>query len=361
MDEVRSLAHELGRPAIMVTSLTGFAAHLGMLGRAEGALDVAEEARGMLHDGMGPGETFSVETCHAYWLAVAGRLPQALGAFDRIVERSGGDPHVGRELIGYSPLLWAEFMRAWMLAQLGRFDECWPRLERAIRMAREHAAQENLGWALGGPSLCAYLARGTSRVPVTDVRRACVEGVEIAEAVGSRFSQIFASYNLAVAHFVSGDYGASEERYTEALAQARGAGTALDWQSLHLAVFADACLARGDAEGAISKAREGIAAADAGGAWFQAALARTALVDALVRADAPEQAVTAVISEARELVRKSGGDSLLPRLREAEARFAGGDDRTILEAGLREAEAMYRAMGAPDPADRLAKEPGLGL
>ena len=358
LDEARSLAHELGRPAAIATALTGLAAHLGVLGRAEAALELAAEARGMLNHGMDPGETFSVECAHTYWLAVAGRVRQALEGFDRIVDLSGGDPQVGRELIGYSPLIWAEGLAGWMLAQAGRFDECWPRAERAIRMAREHSAQENLGWALGGLSQCAYLARGTSRVPVTDLRRACLEGVEIADAAGSRYSQIVASSNLAVAFFVNGDCGASEERFTETLAQAQGAGTALDWQGNSLAVFADACLARGDAEAAISKAREAIEFADAGGAWFQAALGRAALADALVRAGAPEPAVAAVIAEARELVRKSGGDSLLPRLREAEARLAGRNGRTILEAGLREAEAMYRAMAAPDPADRLAQELG---
>jgi hypothetical protein len=165
-----------------------------------------------------------------------------------------------------------------------------------------------------------------------------------------------ASFHFAIALFLNRDYGASEERFTEALAQARGAGTGLDWQGYYLAVFADAGLARGDAVAAIAKAREGIAAADAGGAWFQAALARTVLADALVHADAPEHEIAAVITEARELVRKSGGDSLLPRLREAEARLAGRSDRTILATGLREAEAMYRAMGAPDPAERLARE-----
>ena len=65
-----------------------------------------------------------------------------------------------------------------------------------------------------------------------------------------------------------------------------------------------------------------------------------------------------MIAEARELVRKSGGNWLLPRLREAEARLAGRDDRAILQAGLRDAKAMYRTMGAPDPADRLAEELG---
>lgn len=99
-------------------------------------------------------------------------------------------------------------------------------------------------------------------MPFTDLRRACLEAVEIAEAVGSRFSQIMASNQLAISYFVNGNYEASEERFTEALAQARDAGTGLDWQSFCLAVFADSCLARGDTEAAIAKAREGIEAAD---------------------------------------------------------------------------------------------------
>jgi adenylate cyclase len=360
LDEGRSLAQELGRPSAMAVPLAGFAGQPGQLGRAEAALQVAEEAKGMLNDGMDRGETITVEWTHAYWLLVAGRLPQALEALDHIVELSGGDPQVGRELAGFSPLIWAEMVARRTLAQAGGFDACWRRAERAIRMARDHGEQENLGWALGSISFSAYLARGTSLVPVPDVRRAALEGVEIAEAGGSRFSQIMASFNLAIAFFLNGDYGASQERFTEALAEARGAGTGLDWQGYYLAVFADSCLARGDAAAAIAKAREGIAAADAGGAWFQAALARAVLVDALVHADAAEHEIAAVVTEARELVRKSGGNSLLPRLRESEARLAGRNDRTILASGLREAEAMYRAMGAPDPADRLARELAVG-
>ncbi|HEY2774003.1 MAG TPA: adenylate/guanylate cyclase domain-containing protein [Candidatus Binatia bacterium] len=357
MDEVRALAQELGRPAIMVTSLTGISGHLGMLGRAEAALERAEEARAMLRDDTGPGETFSVETAHAYWLGVAGRIPRAIEELERVAELTGGDPEVGRELIGYSPLIWAEHCRGWMRAQTGRFDECWPQVEHAIAMAREHGALENLGWALGILSHCAYLA-GTSRAPATDVRRACLEGVEIFEAGGSRFSKITASNNLATAHFLNGDYREAEDRLTEGIAQARAAGTALEWLGFNLAVFADSRLARGDVEAAIAKAQEAIDTSDAGGAWFQSAVARAVLADALVEIGAAEHEVTPVIAEARELVRKSGGNSLLPRLRAAEARLAGRDDRKALEAGLREAESMYRAMGAPDAADRLARELG---
>ncbi len=201
MEEARSLAQELGRPSAIAGALSGFATYLGVLGRAEAALELAKEARGMLNDGMDLGETFQVETSHGYWLFVAGRIPQALEAFDHIVELTGGDPQVGRELVSFSPLIWAKHLTAWALAQAGRFDQCWPRAERAIRMAREHGAQENLGWALGVPPVCAYLARGTSRVPATNLRRACLEGVEIAEAVGNRYSQITASFFLAAAFF----------------------------------------------------------------------------------------------------------------------------------------------------------------
>ena len=60
----------------------------------------------------------------------------------------------------------------------------------------------------------------------------------------------------------------------------------------------------------------------------------------------------------RSVVHRAWDNSLLPRLREAEARLAGRNDRAALVAGLRDAEAMYRAMGAPDPADRLVAELG---
>jgi tetratricopeptide (TPR) repeat protein len=276
--------------------------------------------------------------------------------FDEIIALSGGDPQVGRELCGYSPLIAAEQCAAWAQAQTGRFDACWPRAARAIRLAREQGIKENLGWALGTLANSAYLAQGTSRVPVPDLIRAALEAVDIAEAVGSRYSQIIASSHLATAYLVSGDYAASVAGFTACLANARSFGTALETEAQNLAMLADACAARGDHEAAVRYAREGIAVADAGGAWFQSAQTRAALIDALVGADGPEPEVADLLDEARELVRKSGGNGLLPRLRESEARLVGRRDRAALAVGLRAAEAMYRAMGTPDPADRLVRE-----
>jgi class 3 adenylate cyclase/tetratricopeptide (TPR) repeat protein len=358
LNEGRALAHELGRPAAVASLLLGVASHHGVLGRVQEALEVAEECVALADDTLDRGELIALETAPAYWRLVAGRLPDALAALERFAERTAGDVYAGRELVGYSPLIWAEGLIAFALAQAGRFDECWPRLAGALRLAREHGMQENLGWALGTQASCAYFARGPSGAPVRDLSQTAGEAIEIAGAVGSRYSQILASSHLAFALFLNGEYADCEERVTEGLTLARESGTALDWQPQTFALLADARLALGNSDGAITAAHEGIELADAHGAWFQGALARTVLSEALVQAGTPEEAVAAVIAAARELVRKSGGDSLLPRLREAEARLAGRNDRTILIAGLREAEAMYGAMGAPDPADRLAQEIG---
>jgi len=355
LDQGRVLARELGRPAAVANLLPGVGAQLGVVGRAQEALEVAQEAAALVDETLGPAEVIAVDVATSYWGLTAGRIPESLAVLDRIVERTGGDPQLGREIVGFSPLVWAEQVGAIALAQAGRFDEYRPRVARALRQAREHALQENLGWALGMLSSVGYLESATSGA--ADMLRAAAQAVEIADAVGSRYSQITASSNLAAASLLNGDYAACEERLLDCLATGRESGTGLDWHGQMLAMLADARLARGNGDGAIAAAREGVAVADAGGAWFQAVQARAALVDALVRTGAPDEAVAALIAEARELVRKSGGNSLLPRLREAEARLAR-HDLAALTAGLREAAAMYRAMGAPDPADRLTRELG---
>jgi class 3 adenylate cyclase len=356
LSESRLLAQELGRPSAIAASLASYAVHETMNGHVGKGLGIAEEAVALVDDGLTTDEIFWVEVTHGYCCQVAGHVPQCMEACQRLVRRAGGDPHAGRAIVGFSPLIWAEWVIGWMLAQGGRFDACWPHVERARQWAREHGDQEQLTFTLTFPSACAYLSGGAPRGPLADLLRASLEAVEVAEAIGNTYSQLWGSAALGMTYFLKGDHGASEEHLRDALAQARSAGTGLDYEALFLAVFADSCLARGDVQAAISKAREAINAADSGGAWFQGALARAALIDALVRSSAPESEIKAVIAAARELVHKSGGNSLLPRLLEAEARLDGRSDRSALQAGLRAAEAMYRAMGAPDPADRLIKE-----
>ncbi len=225
LDEGRALARELRRPAAVANLLVGVAGHYGVLGRAQAALDVATECAGLVDHTLGRGEILAIDVTTAYWSLVAGRIRDALVVLDRIVDRTEGDPRVGREIVSFSPLVWAEQVSAIALAQAGRFDECWPRMDRALRLAREHAMQENLAWVLGTPSIVGYFGRGTSGAVVPDLLRAAAEAVEIAAAVGTRYSQITASSNLAFASLLSGEYAACEERLTDCLASGRQAGT----------------------------------------------------------------------------------------------------------------------------------------
>src|SRR5205823_5617775 len=149
LDQGRVLARELGRPAAVANLLPGVGAQLGVVGRVQEALEVAQEAAALVDDTLGPAEIIAIEVATSYWGLTAGRIPESRGVFDRIVKRTGGDPHVGRDIVAFSPLVWAEQVGAIALAQSGRFDEYRPRVARAIRLAREHALQENLGWALG--------------------------------------------------------------------------------------------------------------------------------------------------------------------------------------------------------------------
>jgi hypothetical protein len=298
----------------------------------------------------------AIDGARTYLFLVGGRLSLALDGFQRIIDHCDNDPDAARGLTGYSPLIWAHTLIASALAQSGRFDECWSHSARAIWLAREHHAEENQVWALGNPGMQAYLARGTSGIPVPDMRAAAIESVDCASRVGTRYVELFAPMYLATALSFSEDFAASERLFAETFDLARASRTALDWQSFFMAVCADSCLARGDTEAAMAKAREGIALADAGGLWFQSALTRAALIDAMVHANAPADEIKTIIVEARELITRSGGNSLLPRLREAEVRVLFRAEPPRLAAGLREAEAMYRAMGTPDPADRLARE-----
>lgn len=358
LDEARSLANELGRPQAVAIALSGFANHSGVRGDVRQAVAVVSEAREMIDDSTEPSAWFPIALSTGYWSFVAGSLLPAIETFERIIDRAGDDPHIGREMVGHSPLIFAETLRAIALAQAGRFDESWAGLERAIQLAREHDAKENLVWALGTLPSLTYLARGTLHTSADESLRVSLEAVDLAERAGSQYTQIVVSCYLATSQFMAGDYAACEERFTDALGRARSAQNAMELESFYAAVLADTHLALGDRQKAAAAAREAADGAEKCGTRFHSALARTVLVDALIEDGAPAEDIEVVFAEARELVEQTGGKSLLPRLREAEARLAGRADQAALVSGLREAEQMYRAIGAPDPADRIAMEIG---
>ncbi len=363
LDETRSLAHRLGRPEEMAVPLAGFALSRGVRGQGETVLELATEALGMLDDRVRLAEDLYVRILHSWSLLLFGNLVDCMAANNDIIERSGADPAVGREISRMSPWIWAENYQARVLATRGDFNLAWIHADRAIKAAAEHDRNDNFVLAVAGAGMCAYLAGGFSNAQVADLPANIVKALELAESLGNRNVLSTAIHALAIIQLLEGDAHLAEASIREAIHDAETAGTGLEWLGMMVPVLVDACLARGDVEAAIQSARDAVTYTDAGGFRFQSALCRAALVDALVAdalvtGGAPMQEVAALIAQARAIVAATGGNGLLPRLLEAEVRLAARKDTAALRPGLVEAESMYRVMGAIGHADRLVRELG---
>jgi tetratricopeptide (TPR) repeat protein len=357
LNDARLLARQLGKPSAVAVAIASFATvPLTIGGRMGEALKYTEEALGLLNDDTPDADRITIEVHHSHTLRAAGRHDQALKSFERVSRLACGNPQFGRELIGFSPLCWAEIFKSAVLASTGKFDEWRTVHGNALHLLRLHNEREMTCRAQIEQILGSYLARITFVASGRDLRPIALEALHVAEATNNQHFQVLSSLALGVAHFLMGEFQACEEQISMFLQVARTEKNPLDHESYYVSVTADSCLARGDTPAAIDNAREAIGIAHKSDAWFQSALAYTIMADALARSGAPQAEVSTAIAQAHEFVQRSGGNSLLPRLRESEARLAGRTDRAAMIAGLREAETMWRTMGAPDPAERLAKE-----
>jgi hypothetical protein len=141
---------------------------------------------------------------------------------------------------------------------MGRFDLCWPIFERSIRLAREHNQREMIGAALLFTVISAYYGGGGSQAPMSDLRQAALEAIEIFERIDNPVLKRAASLSLARALYLNGDYAGCEAHLTEGLASASEVGAAGDW----LVVLAESCLARGDIRASVANAKKAVPLVD---------------------------------------------------------------------------------------------------
>jgi len=242
------------------------------------------------------------------------------------------------------------------LAITGYAKESRRHHEHALRHAREQDDNEMKIWIFWNMCRAAYITQDISNSPVRDFRGESAKIMELAGDLTSVYTQLLGTLGLAISCFIGESYAECEELLRGLLVRADETGTALEVGGLVRSVLADSFLAHGDIENALRYAKEGVEVSRKMDAQDQYAHALAVLVDALVRTKADAATVAPLIADARRHVEKSGGRMALPRLREAEARIDGRNNRATLLTGLREAQAMWRAMGAQDPVDRLAKE-----
>ena len=311
------------------------------------------EAWALLEPGMDKLDALMVGTVRGWAQTATGCFAEALATFDEFLALAGGDTRL--ESNGLRSAVYGEYFGAHCMAALGRFDACWPRLNRGMRLARESGSPDDFNFSINTSVMSAFLAGGATGTGLPDLVQMSLECVEAADPQNLNTS-LHAQLYLGTAHFLAGNPEAADTVMAAGLAHIQVAGTTLEWSSFYSAIHADTCRALGDIERACAQARAGIEFADNGGFRFQAALCRAALADALIIARAPVGEVEAVIAEIRLAIEETGGKSLLPRLQEIEVRLDARADPDVLIPGLLKVEARYRSMGALGHAERLTWE-----
>jgi adenylate cyclase len=319
----------------------------GMVGAVREALDHSLEAQ-RLAQGIGALE-FAVSVGVPYWMSLLGDTKVAIEFVTDAIERVGEDYELGREVIGFSSLIWSKMFLAQVLVENGRVDEARPLLDHALQLAREHDDVESLGWCHNDYAWLEYFS-GDVRDGLAHSRT----GVEISERTHSAFSRV-TSYNLlGCAHVVRGDWVEAIEAEEEGLRIMRDTRTGLQYEPLSLAVVAEAQLGLGDAEEACRTARRAAETAARYEMRGYEGLSRLILGRALLRSRATEAR-----AELERALGLAGDDfvAIVPRIHEALGELADlHDGDRAGEAQLREALRGYDQIGATGYARRLREQ-----
>jgi tetratricopeptide (TPR) repeat protein len=211
-----------------------------------------------------------------YWLAMQGRLPEALAAVDARMALIGDDPALGKRVLGFSLLVYGFGLRAWVLILLGRLAEGRAALERGVALARELDEVEGLGWAEACSGELAYVS-GEPGDAVARSRRS----VEIAERLGSSHSRAIAYYGLSLAHAAGEEWEdvMAAVEMVQRIAAETGSGRL--YMASALGMKAAAHIGLGDAAAAVEAASAGVEIAVAVGAGVEEAACRCQLGRAL--------------------------------------------------------------------------------
>jgi tetratricopeptide (TPR) repeat protein len=182
----------------------------GMVGAVPEALEHALEAQ-RLARGLNALE-LELSVGVPYWMDLLGDTKAAIQVMTERIERMGQDYDLGRDVTGFSVLIWSTFFLAQMLTENGRIAEARRLTDRALRLAREHDDIESLGWTHNQYALLDYHG-GEVRDGLAHART----GLEIAERTGSAFSRATAYCQLGFAHVARGEWVNAIEVEEEAL------------------------------------------------------------------------------------------------------------------------------------------------
>jgi len=283
----------------------------------------------------------------------AGYGPKMVEIADRVLAAVGSDSSLGKSIIGFSPRVAAMQARAVGLMYLGRLKESETQCQEGVQLAESLDEVELLGWLDHATTWLAYTRGDTAAV--LDHGRRCLE---IAKKIDTDSSLNIGYFSLGNSYLMAGQAGDACEALRASAAVARDRKAFLAFLPQVLSVLAEAQLAIGKRSEAETSAREAIERARTGGCDYYEAHAQLSLAQVLLAAEgrATTGDVETALKRAEELVEKTEGRSLSPRILELRGRLAAalGDAKTAGKR-LRQALELYRKIGATGHATRLAR------
>jgi tetratricopeptide (TPR) repeat protein len=283
-----------------------------------------------------------------------GDVRGALAFVEECIERSGGDPELGRAFYGLSPYVYCTAWRALLFLQMGRLVEAERQGQRALDLCRQHGERETLVWVLGVLAQVAA-AMGHGERALARAR----EMQEQAEKTGAAFLLVMSSWTRGQVHLDAGRWSEAVAALEQAVSTARQARTFLQSEGWLLAQLAQAYAGSGDLASARATAEEALEVAVRRRTRLDECLASFALTRVLVQAEgAPARAeIEAAVARGLALVEETGAALYTPRFHVERAELARllGDEATY-QRELREANRLFVEMGATGHAERISRQ-----
>jgi tetratricopeptide (TPR) repeat protein len=322
-DQGRALAERVGDRSSQAVILAAHGTRHGVGGRAGLYYDMARKSVDLLDDDSPLEERIYTGAMVGYSSWCCGRLAEALAAFERVESLAEGDPNAGFELLGFSAWSWASQVQGAALGYLGRFDQADKAAITAIQRSRKHGHTENLCFALLTRNLGA-LARGSLPEGAPDPREAVLEGMELAEEVGSSYSATLGRVSLGHAYFLVGDFAEAVKESHVALDMMHERNNVLEVLTQTLSTLSESLRRLGDQAGAVDAGRKAVHTAERQPCIADGVRAQTVLGLALIeRGDSDHRGeAEACLKGAKTWLDESGARGMGMRVEELEQKLA---------------------------------------
>jgi class 3 adenylate cyclase/tetratricopeptide (TPR) repeat protein len=290
-----------------------------------------------------------------YALFCVGEYREAAAICDRAIALADGDPKVGAGVTVGCPYAFCVTAKGVAAGNLGDLQEGRRLVEQGMAIAREEGDLELVGWGYWWSAWQAHFL-GEDDASVAHAGKA----IEIAERIGDSYSRAWGWCWLGLAERGRGDWRRAIEALETSVCLSEERQTAVEGQSLRLALLGECHAGLGELERARALALEAVDVARTQGHAIWEAYANLALGRVLL-ACGEVDAVDPVLTRALRVVRRTR-----TRIFEAPihvelaalARAAG--DRSRAEHELSEARRVFTEVGAPAQAARLGGgEPAL--